>query len=97
MLWQLSTPFMSILHSTKRQNEPGYLHVTEYYCDLLVPLFIQGVRQAGTSNPDRRLYPFLIPTELLKLLPNIHLTIPLKYVVESDVKCVCSRYFESPF
>ena len=43
----------------------------------------------------RKLYPFHVPTE--RLLLNFSYENLLKYLDDSAVRCVCSRYFESPF
>ena len=42
-----------------------------------------------------KLYPFHIPTE--RLLLNFSIEKQLKYLDESAVRCICSKYFESPF
>ena len=43
----------------------------------------------------RKFYPFHIPTE--RVLLNFSLRKPLKYLDDLAFRCVCSRYFESPF
>ena len=60
-----------------------------------IPFLIEKVRIPLSYTFHRKRYPFHIPTE--RLLLNFHLRNPLKYGDESAVRCVCSRYTESPF
>ena len=61
------------------------------------PFYIPFLREKEPLSYAFRMkfYPFHIPTE--RVLLNFSLRKPLKYLDDSAVRCVCSRYFEIPF